>query len=293
MYYGPWVFARKPQETSERPNKDEPPVTLIHDHEAARALGFQAGFVGGLNLLSIAESAIDAGIGHVWYEGGALSVRNRAPVYECDLRACWEHIPPQPGESRRIKYHLVDREGKESTHGWAAVPRAGARPVPPWEREPVRHTSVGEDVLPELVVGQTRKPFEITVNLEDAVKSLDEIRDYMAWYRYGSPWGGPILSAFEICFALYQGKPQIRSNILRSPRLVTSMDAGTDLVVYEPLFADRTYLMKPQLVDKWQTEKTVFFTTEYVYEDEKGKTVALMRANSAHLIRALAPPESV
>ena len=70
MYYGPWVFARKPEETSERADKDMPPVTLIHDNESARALGFKGGFVGGLDLLSIAESAIDAAIGHIWYEGG-------------------------------------------------------------------------------------------------------------------------------------------------------------------------------------------------------------------------------
>jgi hypothetical protein len=63
-------------------------------------------------------------------------------------------------------------------------------------------------------------------------------------------------------------------------------------VVYEPLFIDRTYLMKARLADKWQTNRTVFFVTEYDYEDEKGARVAMMRAYSAHLIRALAPADS-
>lgn len=143
-----------------------------------------------------------------------------------------------------------------------------------------------------MVVGQSRKPFEARVTLEEAVKRLDDIQNQIWWYRYGSPWGGPILTAFDVCFMLYQGKPQLRTNILRSPRLRTSMDAGTDLAVYQPLFIDRTYLMKARLVDKWQTEKTVFFVTEYIYEDDKGMTVAMMRAYSAHLIRALAPPET-
>ena len=141
--------------------------------------------------------------------------------------------------------------------------------------------------MPEMPVGQAREPFKATVTLNDAVKRLDGIENQTWWYRYGSPWGGPILSAFDICFMLYQGNPQV--SILRSRRLRTSMDAGTDLVVYQPLFVDRTYLMKAQLVDKWQTEKTVFFVTEYVYEDDKGEVVAVMRAYSAHLIRALAP----
>lgn len=136
MYYGPWVFARKPEETSERADKDMPPVTLIHDNESARALGFKGGFVGGLTLLSIAGCAIDAGIGHVWFEGGTLSVRNRAPVYECDVRACWEETRPLAGESRRLNFHLVDREGNESTHGWAALPLPGGPTILPWRRNP-------------------------------------------------------------------------------------------------------------------------------------------------------------
>lgn len=293
MYYGPWVFARKPEETSERADKDLPPVTLIHDDGSARALGFKGGFVGGLTLLSIAESAIDAGMGHVWYEGGTLSVRHRAPVYECDVRACWEETRHLAGESRRLNFHLADREGEQSTQGWAGLPLPGTRPVLPWERNPVRHQSVGEDVLPEMKVGQARKPFEATVTLKDAVARLDDIQNQTWWYRHGSPWGGPVLTAFDICYMLYQGKPQLRTNILRSPRLRTSMDAGTDLLVHQPLFIDRTYLMKARLADKWQTSKTVFFVTEYVYEDDKGATVAVMRAYSAHLIRALASPESV
>jgi hypothetical protein len=69
------------------------------------------------------------------------------------------------------------------------------------------------------------------------------------------------------------------------------MDAGTDMVFYAPLFADRTYVMKPRLCDKWQTDKTIFFTTEYIYEDkESAKPVAMMRTYSAHLIRDLLPP---
>ena len=293
MYSGPWVFARKPEETSEREDKDMPPVTLIHDNESARALGFKGGFVGGLTLLSIAGSAIDAGLGHVWFEGGTLSVRNRAPVYECEVRARWEEMTPLAGESRRLNFHLVDRENQQSTPGWAALPEPGGKPVLPWERNPVKHESVGADVLPEMIVGQSRKPFEAKLTLKDAVARLDAIQNQTWWYRYGSPWGGPVLTAFDVCFMLYQGKPQLRTNILRSPRLRTSMDAGTELVVYQPLFIDRTYLMKARLADKWQTDRTVFFVTEYDYEDDRGARVAMMRAYSAHLIRALAPADSL
>ncbi|MDP2920100.1 MAG: hypothetical protein Q8O43_07785 [Dehalococcoidia bacterium] len=291
MYAGPWVFARKPQETGEREDKSLPPVTLIHDNAAAQALGFKGGFVGGLTLLSLASGAIDASFGHMWYEGGTLSVRHRAPVYEGDVRVMWEERPSESREARRIGYHLENRDGEESTHGWATLPKPGEKPVPPWERHPVKHKSVDDDILPEMVVGQSRAPFEAIVKMKDFVPRLDAIKDYNWWYRYASPWGPPILTPHEVCYMLYQGRPQLRTNILRSSRLRTSMDAGTDLVMYSPLFVDHIYTMKARLVDKWQTARTVFFVTEYTYSDEKGKNIAMMRAYSAHLIRDLAPLE--
>lgn len=289
MYAGPWVFMHKPPETNTRADKDMPPVTLIHDDAAARALGFKGGFVGGQTLLGLASTCIAASFGHLWYEGGTISVRNRAPVYEGEMRVLWEEARPGPGEARRITFHLETRDTEPSTPGWAALPSPGASPVPPWESAPVRRAAAAPGALPELKVGMTRQPFEAVVTLAAAVKDLDVMRDYNWWHRYASPWGPPILNPYQVCHALYQGFPQSPANPLRSPRLRTSMDAGTDLVVYAPFFADNRFTMKASLADKWQTERTVFFVTEYRYEDEAGKLLAVMQAVSAHLIRDLAP----
>jgi hypothetical protein len=289
MHTGPWIFMRKPEETSEREDKNLPPVTLIHDNETAKALGYQGGFVGGLHLLSLATGAIDATFGHTWYQGGTLGVRNRTPVFESELRVQWEEDSPKEGESRRLNYHLVNHEGEQSNHGWVALPKPGEKPAPPWERNPEKHKSIGTDALPEMKVGTSREPFEARVALKDAVTRLDAIKDRTWWFRYASPWGEPILTPFEVCFMLYQGVPQSPANPLRSPRLRISMDAGTDLVMYKPMFVGRTYIMKVRLVDKWQTEKSVFWVTEFSYENNKGEQTALMRAYTAHIIRNLAP----
>jgi len=138
-------------------------------------------------------------------------------------------------------------------------------------------------------VGNPRPPFEAIVNRQDAIERLDRIADSNWWYRIASPWGDPILTPFDIAYMLYQGLRETSGGPTRSPRLRTPMDAGTDMVIYRPLFVDRTYVMKPFLCDKWQTPKSVFFCTEYSYEDESSKLVAVMRAYSAHLIRDLAP----
>jgi hypothetical protein len=68
------------------------------------------------------------------------------------------------------------------------------------------------------------------------------------------------------------------------------MDAGTDLLVYEPVFLDRTYVVRSKVCDKWQTEKNVFSITEYTYEDrETGRLVATVRTSGATPLRDLLP----
>ncbi len=292
MYTGPWVMVHKPVDSRERAAEDGlPPVTRIHDDDTARALGFQAGIVGGLTLLSVTTGAIAASLGQRWYEGGVLSVRHRNVTYEGEVRVVWDQAPAESGEERRIAFYLERRDGSTSTYGWAAAAAPGVRPVAPWEKNPVSHQSAGQDAVPEMTVGHKSTPFQMTVRREDAVKRLDEINENNWWHRFASPWGGPVLTPFDIAFALYQGRT--RDGLIgasRSSRLRTSMDAGTDLVVYQPMFLERPYVMTPTLCAKWQTNRTFFFDTEYTYDDvSTGKRVAIMRAHSAHLLRDLAP----
>lgn len=289
MYTGPWVKVHKPPSSSERVRQGVAPVTMIHDDDAAQALGFREGIVGGLTLVSVTTGAIAASFGHTWYEGGIYSVRHRNPVYEGDVRVIWEESQPDPVDAKKIDFYLEDWENNTSTHGWASVARSGTKLVPPWERNPVKHTSIGEDALPEMKVGSPRSPFEAIVKRQDAIERLDRITDFNWWHRIASPWGDPILTPFDIAYMLYQGLREAPAGPARSPRLRTPMDAGTDMVVYRPLYVDHTYVMKPVLCDKWQTAKSVFFCTEYNYEDEKTELVAVMRSYSAHLISDLAP----
>ena len=203
------------------------------------------------------------------------------------MRTLWEQSKADIGDAKKIDFHLEDREDNTSTYGWASVAEPGNKPVPPWERSPVTHISVGEDVLPEMKVGGASPPFEAIVSREDAINRLDGIGDYNWWYRIASPWGNPILTPFEVAYMLYQGLRKTSAGPTRSLRLRTPMDAGTDMVVYHPLFVDQTYIMKSRLCDKWQTPRSVFFCTEYSYQGKSGELVALMRTYSAHFISDL------
>lgn len=291
MYTGPWITLSHPGGSQESIKKGSlAPSTMVHDDDAARALGFKEGIIGGLTLFSVTGGSIAASLGHTWFEGGVCSVKHKGVTYAGDVRVKWELVTPDFNDSRKIVYHLEDRDGNTAAHGWASLPKPGMKSIPPWERNPEVHKSVGVDIVPEFKVGTVSPPLKVIVHREDAIKNLDKISDYNWWYRIASPWGDPILTPYETAYMLYQKlKTSLFIGAATSPRFHTPMDAGKDMVFFQPLFLERTYTMKAKLIDKWQSGKTVFWCHEYSYEDENGKLVALMHANSAHMIKDLKP----
>ena len=138
-----------------------------------------------------------------------------------------------------------------------------------------------------VIVGATRKPFEIVVRAEDVME-----RDQHWWYRVASPFGDPLWSPLDIASIFYHGRrinPAFVEPEGDAP-VRAAMDAGTDLVVREPVFLDRTYIIDTRVADKWQTEKTAFMSLEYTFTDKKtGRLVAVSRNYSAFMHRKHAP----
>ena len=289
MYTGPWVRVRRPEESTERIAKGYMPSTLIHDDEEAKKYGFKGGFVGGTTLDAVALESISASFGHLWYNGGVYSIRHRQPTYEGEVRVLWEKTTPEPVDACKITFHLKTTDGSTATPGWAAITKPGKKPVPPWERHPEKHTSVGKDVLPDIHIGLAREPFEVNVTTDEAVDQLDRAGNTNWWFRIASPWGDPILVPPIVRDMMYQGFILNEPNPIRSPHLRIPMDAGTDFVMYEPMFVGLKYVMKAHIFDKWQTERTVFFITEYALEDNQNRLMALFHTYSAHIIKDLAP----
>lgn len=286
VYEGPWVMVHKPPSSKERIAEGVQPRTLIHDDDAARARGYKEGIVGGLSLLSVTTGAIAASLGQRWYEGGTYSVRHRNVSYQGEVRVVWELVTPDPPDDRKVTFHIENKEGETSTYGWASTVEPGQKTVPPWERSSVPHKSVGDDAAPEMVVGTARPSYEIIVHPENVMEKQENW-----WYRVASPWGDPVLSPFDIVAAFYHGRRINPASVegTASTRLVSGMDAGTDLMVHEPVFLNRTYIIRTEVADKWQTAQTVFFSNQSTYEDkETGRLVATMRRYSAHIIRDLA-----
>ncbi len=283
----PWVMVRKPTSSHDLIARGVKPRTVIHDDDSARALGYRAGIVGGHTLAALTWAAIPASLGQDWYQGGVYSVRNKNVSYEGEVRAVWESIAPDAGDSRKIAFHIENRAGDTSTYGWAATAEPGREFLTPWQRNPSPRGIVGEDVSPDVVVGASHTPFELVVHPENVME-----RDQHAWYRIASPFGGPLLSPLDIASVFYHGRrlrPVSADSSVGGP-VRASMDAGTDLAVYEPVFLDRAYVIGAKVVAKWQTAKTAFSSTEYTFTDkETGSLVAVSRNYSAYMIPKVAP----
>jgi len=288
MYIGPWVRVIKPPEFMLRTPDGRIRGTQVHDDEPAQNVGFRAGIVGGMTMLEVTAGAVESSFGDKWYEGGIYSVRHKTPVYEGDVRVTWEEVEPDQCDARKITFYVEDRQGMKSTYGWASLSKHGQELVPPWERFPAHSNHpVIDDALPEMQVG--------TVELDcKACFSEDDItlyREFLCsestwWHSIASPWGKPILSPGQLTVKLWE---LITDLVKRTPRLRTVMDAGTDIVVYGPMFIGQMYRIRIRIIDKWQTKNTVFWTDEYTIDDDSGKRLALLHWPQAHFIRDLKP----
>ncbi|MBN1643327.1 MAG: hypothetical protein JW856_00685 [Dehalococcoidales bacterium] len=302
MYFGPWIhltmdgppFAERKEE---REIVVRNPRTLIHKDETARKLGFKGALIGGLMLEAMVFPAIDATLGHLWYEGGAYSVRHKVPVYAGKSRAVWEEGAPAHGDIRMIRFWIESKGGEKTVPGWASLGKRGEKPVPPWERQPLPPVpSPEEDLIPEIKVGGPLRSYQVSYDVEEITERFDRSNSssgYNWWHRIASPWGRPIASGLEIAAIGYKDTEFVRATFKPpgTSRFRTPIDAGHDIVIYRPMFVGQVYNVNHRICHKWQTESTLFFVDEYKVDDLDRNNIAVMRAYTAHLIKDLQPAD--
>jgi len=286
---GLWIKAPKTPESTERQGKS---LTLIHDDEVAKTLGYKGGFVGGSTLMAVTHLATFASFGHNWYECGAYSVRLAKPVFtEDEIRVVWEESEPDPGDKRKITFMLEKRDGERTTFGWAALGKPGQKLTPPWERNPVSFAEPADDLMSEMQVGDRHPDFECCMSKERFIPKFDQLGDYNWWYRVASPWGGPIVPPSELGIMVLSGTLQRVEDPARK-KLRTSMWAGFEVVVNGPVFVDHNYHFKSLLCEMGKTERSLFLTDELTMDDDNGRRVAVIHNKSRHLIGDLVQVEN-
>lgn len=259
----------------------------IHDDDAVQALGYDAAFVGGPTLFNVAEKAIFAAFGHEFLARGAFRIRFAKPVFSGDaVRVVWDDVAPDPGDARRIRFHLEKQSGEQTSFGWAALGTTPSTLVAPWLREPLADAAPSPDPLPEFPLHAVSER-TLRLDAQGSRGRLDWYGEQNPWFSSASPWGPPVLPPCEFLYlvnAARQGgagaAPVPPPRHLRAPIL-----AGQDGIVRSPLFAAHDYRVRTRTCGKGVSAGSVSLTHEQEVSDDAagGRVVAVFRTRIRHL----------
>ena len=235
----------------------------IHDDDAAKSLGFKSAFVPGSTVATAAMPALVHCLGSRWMEGGWYRFTFVSPVYtDEDVREVAEE--GTDGVASRVQ----TRDERLCCSGMAGF---GFRP--PWRPEDDGRGA--GDVLPGVEIGLTFEQEGFVTHEPDIQPLLASAGDETPWYADSSPWGRGVVPPERLHgFAL---------QITRSRTLPVSgvrnpgMWAQHDLVLRQPLFLDKTYVMTERVADKGRSGRTAFLTYEFEVLDASGTQLAIGR----------------
>ncbi len=270
VYRGSWTTA---------PNLSADAAGSIHDDRQAQRLGFTSALVGGSVLCAFVEPRLIEQFGRAWYERGFLQQAFLRPVYTNDeFRVALDELACGPFDEALFAIGLEKRSGERATIGYAGLALPGAPAPAPWQRSdhPRAAASVAEgpadDPLPGEPIGTIYPPRSVTVSPDDSANRRAAARDDLAWYTQRSPWGGPIVPVFML---LLQAAQSGRGPA--SARIRAGMNAVFQLCNAGPVFCDRPYEIRTELVEKGFSGRTAFRTTELTVTDADGNQPAILR----------------
>jgi len=254
VYLGPW---------RRLVNSAAAQAGSIHDDAAARASGFEGGFVPGSTVGTLALSAVSQRFGPRWLAGGWYSLTFVSPVYEhTDVRVLGEPVP----ESDELAVRVETPEGRICCSG-----RAGLGDRLPWN--PTNDGARGaEHVLPDIPLGLALEPVDVTLGSAEVQSLVDAAGDDATLYRDGSTFGAPLVPPERWMVVALRMQPPRRLTYggVRPP----GMWARHDLVIRRPIFLATPYRARARVVDKGRSGRSIFLTYEFDLFHADGAEVA-------------------
>jgi hypothetical protein len=230
----------------------------IHDDAEAQKLGFRGGFVPGSVVGTCAMPAVIDAFGKEWMEGGWYSLTFVSPVYIDD-----EVHEVSQRTSDGIAVQVVDRGGRLCCNG-----RAGLGTTIPWD--PAADGAHGaEGVLPGIEPGFRFTPIEFAPERDVCLGTVRSSGDPTPWFDDSSPWGGAVVPPEYLqvkALHLMREPDQPRMASLQGVH-GPGMWAGHDLVLYGPVFQNRSYRMEEWVADKGRSGRAVFITYEFALHE--------------------------
>ncbi len=246
----------------------------IHDDATASKLGFRGGTVAGSIHLDLFPPLLLRAFGQRWFERGTLSMYFTNATVDNEAVRALLRAPEGDLANAQVEVWIDREDGMRVGEGTASVGEPG-EPSALGGRDISRFADGEYRILASVRPGDLLGPVAVRYAADDHAGRMETITERLDWYTGNSPWGGPILSPSAMVSALY-AKPiaLLRPTIGTSVGLFGAIELRN---VNGPVFVDREYTVKGQILSRGQSPKTEYFWYETYMDDDSGSRIAEMR----------------
>ena len=251
-------------------------VGSIHDDETAENLGFRGGTVAGDIHMNQFPPVLLKVFGNEWFEQGHLSLNFRNATIDQERVQVFAARPEQAGAQTRVWMERED--GMLVCEGTAALGSNEAsalrsidyRPCNPEELRILRRVKPGMSLGEYDVLAKSDKQFDRYDN--------NLISDPLNWYRYESPWGGPVAAPCTVLEFLWGSSMRGLGPLVEE---ATSLFGAMEIAFTNgPMLLDQRYHIETAVVCVGQSPKTEYVWYEQNAFDKSGDLVVTLLIQS-------------
>ena len=251
-------------------------VGSIHDDETAENLGFRGGTVAGDIHMNQFPPVLLKVFGKEWFERGHLSLNFRNATIDQERVQVFAARPEQAGAQTRVWMERED--GMLVCEGTAALGSNEAsalrsidyRPCNPEELRILRRVKPGMSLGEYDVLAKSDKQFDRYDN--------NLISDPLNWYRYESPWGGPVAAPCTVLEFLWGSSMRGLGPLVEE---ATTLFGAMEIAFTNgPMLLDQRYHIETAVVCVGQSPKTEYVWYEQNAFDKSGDLVVTLLIQS-------------
>lgn len=260
----------------------------IHDAGEALRLGFRGSAVAGVVHLDCFVPPLLDAFGQQWFEQGGISLYFENIIVSGEQVESAVHRPAPGDACVRVYAQRIGEPGFLVTQGTASM---GFDPQSELRTRDLRLCDSSElRLLKGVRPGQSLGEMTHAVSSESQRRAMQTggMNTPMPWYDQASPWGEPIACPSHVAFMMLRMAnaddgtyfPQLNPAIGNT----ASMFGAMELVhINGPMFLDRPYTVRGQVVGVGQSPKTEYVWWDASAFDETGMEIVRIR----HLFRII------
>ena len=250
-------------------------VGSIHDDETAENLGFRGGTVAGDIHMNQFPPVLLKVFGNEWFERGHLSLNFRNATIDQERVQVFA-TRPEAGAQTRVWMERED--GMLVCEGTAAL---GSNEASALRSIDYRRCNPEElRILRRVKPGMSLGEYDVLAKSDKQFDRYDNnlISDPLNWYRYESPWGGPVAAPCTVLEFLWGSSMRGLGPLVEE---ATTLFGAMEIAFTNgPMLLDQRYHIETAVVCVGQSPKTEYVWYEQNAFDKSGDLVVTLLIQS-------------